>query len=65
MFFPTEIFEAADDDRDDPTLETEEPPLRLLAHLELVTADSDFSASTDVVDLDPPTPLRVPAAVKP
>lgn len=56
MFLTTENFEAVDDDRDDVALETAERPLALLAHLELVRADSDFLASTEVIDLDPPTP---------
>jgi hypothetical protein len=57
MFLSSETFEAVDDDRDDLAVETTEAPPRLLAHLELVTADDNFSASTEVIDLDPPTPL--------
>jgi hypothetical protein len=57
MFLSTEIVEASDDDREDLGFETAEPPPRLPAHLELVSVDSGFSASTEVIDLDPPTPL--------
>jgi hypothetical protein len=62
MFLSADVFEAVDDDREDRAFEATEPPPRLLAHLELVSADADFSTSTAVIDLDPPTPLLPYAA---
>lgn len=57
MFLATENFEAVDDDREELALETAEPPLALLAHLELVRADSGLTDFDEGIDLDPPTPL--------
>ena len=55
MFLLNDLFEAVDDDRDSHDLEAERPPA-LPAHLALAGADT-FGPTTDVVDLDPPTPL--------
>jgi hypothetical protein len=57
MFLTTENFDVVDDDREDLALEKPERPLALLAHLDLVRADSGLFSYDESLDLDPPTPL--------